>query len=486
MAPRRWCLLYICPFFINVLPLVEAVNVKDGHDKPKATTGTIAAGTPAGRGLKGVSSISMEISAAGHAIPGQRSTSLLRSEAPQQVVQLHPQQDATQLKEEDTVLLRSQAIEEQQQLQKEKAGDFKKDLGEKQLQKEKAEDLKEDLKELQLQTKEKAEDLKEDLKEKYLTKEKAEDLQEDLKELQLQKEKAEDLKEDLKELQKQHQQRTMQGTESSEDQSKEVDGRPYYSQSSSYGGDVRRITSPQVANPYGSGYVQKPRYGQRPAVRPSQPYVVSSSPYGSSSGSPYGSSSGSTYGSSSGSPYGSSASANYGGRPAASPAVDGPPGSRGSYGSPVTSSLPTSGCIIPQWSKEDFVCAEHSTVSSSNIFVDSNGLSQKKLKYDDSCTVKCPNGRWWQAPSELSLVCGKTSRLQTKQGKAITGLRCATATWFYCVLVMSALLCTSGAASYYYYYVLPKSPGAEAGQTNDALVSGQEQTGEEAQAATTQ
>lgn len=90
------------------------------------------------------------------------------------------------------------------------------------------------------------------------------------------------------------------------------------------------------------------------------------------------------------------------------------------------------GCIIPQWSDGDWICAEAADVPDTQIYDDAQSRTRKKLREGDVCTVQCPDPRYWQKPEPSSLVCksgrwrDEVSRINVKKIRCETGGR-----WFF-------------------------------------------------------
>lgn len=90
------------------------------------------------------------------------------------------------------------------------------------------------------------------------------------------------------------------------------------------------------------------------------------------------------------------------------------------------------GCIIPQWSDGDWICAEAADVPDTQIYDDAQSRTRKKLREGDVCTVECPDPRYWQKPEPSSLVCksgrwrDEVSRINVKKIRCETGGR-----WFF-------------------------------------------------------
>jgi len=96
------------------------------------------------------------------------------------------------------------------------------------------------------------------------------------------------------------------------------------------------------------------------------------------------------------------------------------------------------GCIIPQWSDGDWICAEAADVPDTQIYDDAQSRTRKKLREGDVCTVECPDPRYWQKPEPSSLVCksgrwrDEVSRINVKKIRCETGGR-----WFFMLGILA-------------------------------------------------
>jgi len=89
------------------------------------------------------------------------------------------------------------------------------------------------------------------------------------------------------------------------------------------------------------------------------------------------------------------------------------------------------GCIIPQWTDGDWICAEAVDVPDMQIYDDAQHRTRKKLREGDACTVRCPDPRYWQKPQPSALVC-KSGRWRDQVSRVnVKKIECETsARWF--------------------------------------------------------
>lgn len=123
------------------------------------------------------------------------------------------------------------------------------------------------------------------------------------------------------------------------------------------------------------------------------------------------------------------------------------------------------GCIIPQWTDGDWICAEAADVPDTQIYDDSQSRTRKKLREGDVCSVKCPDPRYWQKPEPAALVCksGKwrdeVTRINVKK------IQCETAgRWIFMFgfLMISLPLCCLCCAVCAFFRIRKKDRGAPA------------------------
>ncbi|CAE7774239.1 RAB6A, partial [Symbiodinium pilosum] len=108
------------------------------------------------------------------------------------------------------------------------------------------------------------------------------------------------------------------------------------------------------------------------------------------------------------------------------------------------------GCIIPQWTDGDWICAEAADVPDLQIYDDAQHRTRKKLREGDVCTVQCPDPRYWQSAQPSSLVC-KSGRWRDQVSRVnVKKIECETAArWFFLVGFLTfglPLCCCCGAA----------------------------------------
>jgi len=89
------------------------------------------------------------------------------------------------------------------------------------------------------------------------------------------------------------------------------------------------------------------------------------------------------------------------------------------------------GCIIPQWTDGDWICAEAVDVPDMQIYDDAQHRTRKKLREGDACTVRCPDPRYWQKPQPSALVC-KSGRWRDQVSRVnVKKIECETSgRWF--------------------------------------------------------
>eukprot|EP00435_Cladocopium_sp_Y103_P045027 s2891_g12.t2 len=122
------------------------------------------------------------------------------------------------------------------------------------------------------------------------------------------------------------------------------------------------------------------------------------------------------------------------------------------------------GCIIPQWTDGDWICAEAADVPDTQIYDDSQSRTRKKLREGDVCSVTCPDPRYWQKPEPAALVCksGKwrdeVTRINVKK------IQCETAgRWVFMLgtLMISLPLCCGCCAVCAFFRVRKKDRAPE-------------------------
>ncbi|CAE7253032.1 RAB6A [Symbiodinium natans] len=126
------------------------------------------------------------------------------------------------------------------------------------------------------------------------------------------------------------------------------------------------------------------------------------------------------------------------------------------------------GCIIPQWTDGDWICAEAADVPDMQIYDDAQHRTRKKLREGDSCTVRCPDPRYWQKPQPAALVC-KSGRWRDQISRVnVKKIECETsARWFFFLgfLTFGLPLCgCCGGAAVLLRMKLKKKPKEDAAQ----------------------
>lgn len=107
------------------------------------------------------------------------------------------------------------------------------------------------------------------------------------------------------------------------------------------------------------------------------------------------------------------------------------------------------GCIIPQWTDGDWICAEAADVPDTQIYDDAQSRTRKKLREGDVCTVQCPDPRFWQKAEPGSLVC-KSGRWRDEVSRInVKKIQCETSGRYVFLLgsiMMSLPLCCGACA----------------------------------------
>eukprot|EP00435_Cladocopium_sp_Y103_P032654 s1482_g8.t1 len=87
-------------------------------------------------------------------------------------------------------------------------------------------------------------------------------------------------------------------------------------------------------------------------------------------------------------------------------------------------------CTIPMWNVRDFVCEEHLQVEAINMFEDIKGRLRKKMDDGQSCTIQCPDARWWQVPWHAEMTCTRGIFKYGGDRAIVKKIECATSAMF--------------------------------------------------------
>lgn len=116
---------------------------------------------------------------------------------------------------------------------------------------------------------------------------------------------------------------------------------------------------------------------------------------------------------------------------------------------PANPSDPRAGseCVVPMWNSKEFLCEEHADLKDEATYEDAKGIRRKRMHDGADCTCQCPEARWWQVPSQETLVC-KDGRWRDDTGHPAKDLVCDTSNRFYFsslgVGILAAFLATPG------------------------------------------
>jgi len=99
------------------------------------------------------------------------------------------------------------------------------------------------------------------------------------------------------------------------------------------------------------------------------------------------------------------------------------------------------------WNSKEFLCEEHADLKDEATYEDAKGIRRKRMHDGADCTCQCPEARWWQVPSQETLVC-KDGRWRDDTGHPAKDLVCDTSNRFYFsslgVWILAAFLATPG------------------------------------------
>lgn len=98
-------------------------------------------------------------------------------------------------------------------------------------------------------------------------------------------------------------------------------------------------------------------------------------------------------------------------------------------------------CTIPMWNVRDFACEEHLQVEAINMYEDIKGRLRKKMDDGQTCTIQCPDARWWQVPWYGEMTCTRGIFKYGGDGAIVKKIECATSAMFKsAVLLIIALI----------------------------------------------
>eukprot|EP00438_Fugacium_kawagutii_P034631 Skav223587 [mRNA] locus=scaffold689:218970:238492:+ [translate_table: standard] len=93
-------------------------------------------------------------------------------------------------------------------------------------------------------------------------------------------------------------------------------------------------------------------------------------------------------------------------------------------------------CVIPMWNVRDFACEEHLQVESVNMFEDIKGRLRKKMDDGQTCTIRCPDARWWQVPWRSEMTCNRGIFKYDGDGAVAKKVECYTSLTFRSSIVL--------------------------------------------------
>ncbi|CAK8999942.1 Uncharacterized protein SCF082_LOCUS51202 [Durusdinium trenchii] len=134
-------------------------------------------------------------------------------------------------------------------------------------------------------------------------------------------------------------------------------------------------------------------------------------------------------------------------------------------------------CTIPMWNARDFACDEHLQVEAINMYEDSRGRLRKKMDDGQSCTIRCPDARWWQVPEFDEMTCTR-GLFKHGEGAIVKKIECSTSNIFKSSVILGVCVVALGIVATWYLQ-RRKSPPAAAPSGTPApppiqIVDGQE------------
>lgn len=110
-------------------------------------------------------------------------------------------------------------------------------------------------------------------------------------------------------------------------------------------------------------------------------------------------------------------------------------------------------CLVPMWTKDDYVCTNHEQASRS--WTDGDKVKRKFMEDGDSCEVTCPAAdgylaswfQWWREPDVPTMACDNAKWVLEKGGE-VKGINCGTSKVAYLFMYTAAI----GIAVGGYYY----------------------------------